>query len=183
VAWSGCCVTRGMQPPLFVRPVTEAEQRALRAGLRTADAFTVRRCQILLASARGETPPQIARHLACAEGTARTAIHAFSREGVACLARRSTRPLAPATKVRPGAEGRLRALVAQSPRTFGYSTSLWTLPLLAEVSLAEGVTTERVTGETIRQALQRLGVRWQRAKPWLTSPDPAYRRKKGPATD
>lgn len=95
--------------------------------------------------------------------------------------RRSTRPKAPATKVRPGAEGRLREVVAQSPRAFGYSTSLWTLPLLAEVSLAEGLTTERVTGETIRQALQRLGVRWQRAKHWITSPDPAYRQNKGPA--
>lgn len=161
--------------------MTDVERAALRAGLRASESFTVRRCQILLASARGETPPPIARHLACAEGTVRTAIHAFGREGLACLPRRSTRPKVPATKVRPGAEGRLREVVAQSPRTFGYATSVWTLPLLAEVSLAEGLTTERVTGETIRQALQRLGLRWQRAKHWLTSPDPAYRRKKGPA--
>jgi hypothetical protein len=35
-----------------------------------------------------------------------------------------------------------------------------------------------VTGETIRQALRRLGVGWKRAKAWITSPDPAYLRKK-----
>ena len=35
------------------------------------------------------------------------------------------------------------------------------------------------TGETIRVTLGRIGVRWQRAKHWITSPDPAYARKKG----
>ncbi len=44
------------------------------------------------------------------------------------------------------------------------------------------MTHERVTGETIRVTLKRLGVRWQRAKQWITSPDPAYARKKGDAT-
>jgi len=27
-----------------------------------------------------------------------------------------------------------------------------------------------------------LGIRWQRAKQWITSPDPEYARKKGVAT-
>ena len=35
--------------------------------------------------------------------------------------------------------------------------------------------------ETIRQAFLRLGVSWRRAKHWLTSPDPAYARKKAAA--
>ena len=35
---------------------------------------------------------------------------------------------------------------------------------------------------TIRQALKRLGIGWRRAKRWITSPDPAYARKKKPAT-
>jgi hypothetical protein len=30
----------------------------------------------------------------------------------------------------------------------------------------------------MRVALRRLGVAWKRAKHWITSPDPAYRRKK-----
>src|SRR5437773_8494536 len=32
-----------MKPPLFVRPLTEDERAALRAGLRSPDAFTLRR--------------------------------------------------------------------------------------------------------------------------------------------
>lgn len=41
-----------------------------------------------------------------------------------------------------------------------------------------GLTVKQVSIETIRQALKRLGVGWQRAKHWITSPDPAYSRKK-----
>src|SRR5215204_1484094 len=41
------------------------------------------------------------------------------------------------------------------------------------------LTQRRVSGETIRTTLARLlGVRWQRAKRWITSPDPLYERKK-----
>ena len=40
----------------------------------------------------------------------------------------------------------------------------------------------QVSGETIRTALAQLKVRWQRAKHWITSPDPAYARKKNSAT-
>ena len=81
-----------------------------------------------------------------------------------------------------GSEGaqRLQALLHQSPRTFGHLTSLWTLELAAEVSLAHGLTSQRVSREAIRTALRRLGVSGQRAKHWITSPDPAYARKKKP---
>jgi hypothetical protein len=54
--------------------------------------------------------------------------------------------------------------------------------MAAEVSFEEGLTKERVSGETIRATLQRMGVRWERARHWITSPDPRYERKKGDAT-
>jgi hypothetical protein len=73
----------------------------------------------------------------------------------------------------------LRELVHQKPRKFGKDSSLWTLEMAAEVSFEEGLTAERVSGETIRATLARLGVRWERAKRWITSPDPEYERKKG----
>ncbi len=50
--------------------------------------------------------------------------------------------------------------------------------MAAEVSFEEGLTKERVSGETIRATLARMGVRWRRAKRWITSPDPLYARKK-----
>ena len=92
-----------MQTPLFVRPPTEEERQTLAAGLRSADAFTLRRSQIVLASARGERVAAIARSLGC-------------------------------------------------------------------------------TAQTVRATLARLGLRWRRAKDWITSPDPAYAQKNGGAT-
>jgi transposase len=171
-----------MKAPLFVRPLSEAERSDLLAGLRSADAFVLRRCQILLASARGEVASQIGRALGCSDQAVRNAIRAFNQQGRAALHRRSSRP----TTIRPafdaaGAE-RLRELLHRSPREFGKPTSVWTLPLVAAVSAAEGLTAGPVSGETVRATLARLGVRWQRAKQWLRSPDPEYARKKGGAT-
>ena len=77
---------------------------------------------------------------------------------------------------------RLRDLPHRSPRDFGHQTSLWTLDLAAEEAFRQGVTAAPVTGETVRATLVRLGGRWLRAKAWITSPDPAYARKKGGAT-
>jgi transposase len=171
-----------MKRPIFVRPPTDAERQACEAGLRSPAAFTLRRCQILLASARGEPVPTIARALGCDEQTARNAIHAFNADGLAALTPGSSRPRT--THAAFGAAGaeRLRDLLHRSPRDVGHATSLWTLELAAEVACAEGLTATRVSGETVRATLTRLGVRWQRAKEWIAGPDPAYARKKASAT-
>ncbi len=168
-----------MKPPIFVRPITDAEHADLIAGLRCADAFTVRRCQILLASARGETAPQIAAHQGWASQTVRNAIRAFNAVGVAALHEGSSRPHRIDRAFDDVAAHRLRTLLHQSPRLSGEPTSVWTLDRAAAVCWRIGITQERVSDETIRATLNRLGVRWQRAKAWITSPDPAYRRKKG----
>ncbi|MNC89711.1 hypothetical protein D3C83_56890 [compost metagenome] len=107
-------------------------------------------------------------------------MHAFNTQGVACLQRGSSRPHTTRERVGSVEAQRLQAVLHQSPRTFGHPTSLWTLELAAEVSFAQGLTPQRVSREAIRTALQRLGVSWQRAKHWITSPDPAYARKKKP---
>ncbi|MGH3739503.1 MAG: helix-turn-helix domain-containing protein [Micromonosporaceae bacterium] len=171
-----------MQAPLFVRPPTEEEHQALAAGLRSADAFTLRRCQIVLASARGDRVPAIARSLGCSEQTVRNALHAFDRAGAAALVEGSSRPHTIHAAFDAEAAERLRALLHRSPREFGHPTSIWTLELAAEVAVAEGITATRVSDETVRATLARLGIRWRRAKTWITSPDPAYAQKKRVAT-
>jgi transposase len=171
-----------VKPPKYGRPLTDAERAALEAGLRSSDAFVLRRCQILLASARGERAPQIARSLGCDPHTVHNALAAFHAQGVACLRRASSRPHTIHAAFTASPAESLRALLHQGPRTFGKPTSLWTLALAAEVSFERGITATRVTGETVRATLARLGVKWQRAKDWITSPDPEYARKKAPAT-
>jgi len=75
-------------------------------------------------------------------------------------------------------------MLHRSPREFGRESSLWTLEMAAEVAFEEGLVKRPISGETIRATLVRLlGVRWMRAKRWITSPDPLYERKKGGAID
>jgi transposase len=172
-----------MRQPLYTRPLTEDERQTLGEGLRSSNAFTLRRCQILLASARGQTARVIAEALSCDDQTVRNAIQAFNTQGLAALTPRSSAPQqTPHAAFDPMRREQLRAVLHQPPRAFGKPTSLWTLPLAAEVAYAEGITPRPVSGETIRRALAHLGVRWQRAKHWITSPDPAYARGKNSAT-
>src|SRR4029450_12030911 len=50
--WVSSWYTGAMKPPIFSRPLTNDERLQLEAVRRTADAFRVRRAQIVLASAR-----------------------------------------------------------------------------------------------------------------------------------
>jgi len=172
-----------MRKPVIVRPLTDEERSRLEADLRSKDAFVRRRCQILLASTRGERAPRIAAMLGCDDQTVRNAIRAFEGDGlVACLTPGKCGPKTSRATFDAAALEKLRALLHQSPREFGKPTGVWTLELVAEVSCSVGIIAERVSDETIRNALKRLGVRWKRAKHWITSPDPEYARKKGAAT-
>ena len=112
----------------------------------------------------------------------RDALRAFAAEGLRCLHAKPKTPKTVPTAWPKDRDDDLRALLHQSPRTFGKPTSLWTLPLAAEVCHEKGWTPRRLSGETIRLVLKRLGVGWKRAKHWLTSPDPAYAQKKNSAT-
>lgn len=172
-----------MKPPIFVRTLSKEERKALEAGLRSSDAFVLRRCQILLASDRGEHSPRIADNLGCGSQTARNAIHAFNERGLDALTPGSSRPREVHAAFDQHSAESLRELLHQDPRKFGKESALWTLAMAGEVSLEEGITDRRVSGETIRATLSRLGVRWERAKRWIESPDPEYARKKGLVID
>src|SRR5258708_7366431 len=167
-----------MKAPLYIRALSPAEQEGIQAGLRSSDAFTLRRSQILLASSREQRPKTIARNLGCATQTVRNAIHAFEQKGVACLKQESSRPKTVQPLFDQNKCEALRALLHQSPRIFGKPTSCWTLQLAVEVCFEQGLVENQVSIETVRLALKRLGVGWQRAKHWITSPDPDYLRKK-----
>ena len=167
-----------MRPPIFVREVTQDEREQLEAGLRSGSAFVLRRSQIVLASSRGERAPAIAQAVGCDDETVRDVIRAFNAQGVGALLRRSSRPHQVHSAFSEEGAERLKEILHQSPRQYGKGTSVWTLELAAEVSFEQGLSAYRVSDETVRTALLRLGVHWQRAKNWITSPDPAYARKK-----
>jgi transposase len=161
----------------FVRSLTAAEEQQVRAGLRSPEAFTLRRCQILLASAAGHSPALIARNLGCTATSVRNAIHAFHQEGLACLKEKSSRPNSARPLLDHVFDDSLRELLHRSPRTFGKQRSTWTLSLVAEVCFAKGWTPRVLSRDTMRLAVKRVGISWRRAKHWIRSPDPAYARK------
>jgi hypothetical protein len=163
---------------LFVRPLTEAARQLLQDSLRATAALVLRRAQIVLASAAGERRSQIAPRVGFTSQGVRDVIHAFNPRGVAALRPGSHHPGVVVSAFDTSGALALRDLLHQSPRTFGKETSLWTLELAAAVAYEQGLTPQRVRGVTIRNTLARMGVRWRRAKEWITSPDPDYARKK-----
>src|SRR5215207_9415684 len=119
--------------PLCVRELSDRERHALQAGLRSSDGFTVRRCHILLASARGNTTPVIAKAVGCSPQAVRTVLRGFESRGLAVVALQSCRPHTAAKLFDAERSARLKALLHQSPRQFGKARSTWTLALAAEV--------------------------------------------------
>jgi len=162
--------------------LTTVERERLHAGLRSREAFTLRRAQILLASAEAQHPSQIASRLGCAAGTVRNAIHAFHDRGLDCLTEKQRGPKDARPVLDEEKTEQLKGVLHQSPRHFGRPRSTWTLGLLADVAFEQGLTPRRLSHESVRQAIKRLGSGWKRAKRWITSPDPAYARKKKRAT-
>lgn len=162
----------------FVRPLTARERQALEKGRKSADAFTVRRSQVLLASAGGLGPAEVGRLIGGTAQAVRNAIRAFEADGLGCLTAKSHARKDPGRVWDRARDEDLKDLLHRRPREFGKPTSLWTLALVAEVCHEKGWTPRVLSIEAIRQTLQRLGVGWNRAKHWITSPDPQYAKKK-----
>ncbi len=171
-----------MKAPIFIRPLTEDEQGHLRAGLRSSDAFVLRRCQIVLASARGERVPAIAHYLGCNQQTVRNAIHDFNTTGLLALQEGSSRPHQLHTSFSEEGKHQLKDLLHRSPHDFGKDCGVWTLELVAQVCFEIQIVATPISYETVRRVLKSLGTNWKRAKHWITSPDPQYLLKKTLAT-
>jgi transposase len=167
-----------MRQPIFVHTLTSAERAALEEALRSKEAFTLRRAQVLLASANGRKAGEIAATYGCSDQAVRNIIRDFAAHGLAALqprshARKDQQPIFAGPKLEA-----LRALLQRSPRDFDQPTSLWSLQLAATVAYEQGLTPHQVSIETIRQALKRLRIGWKRAKHWINSPEPQYEVKK-----
>jgi len=118
---------------------------------------------MLLASAEGQTNTAIARQLRCADQTVRTAMHAFHQRYLAVFQPPSSQLHTTLTLFDVSVCESLRALLHQSPLTFGKPTNRWTLQLASEVRCVQGFTPRLVSDETRRLALRRVGVSWKRA--------------------
>ena len=151
--------------PIFVRALSPKEHRALMEGLRSRSFAIVRRCRILLLSAQGQTPLQIASELHCSQGTVRRVVRAFGGEGLDCL---RARPHGRESPFDAAGRQRLRQLLHISPRQHAYDTNVWTLALLAEACTRERIASRPVSGWSVARVLRQMGVDWKRARWVLT---------------
>ena len=183
-----------MKPPIFVRELSEKERQRLEAGLRSnKDAFVMRRCQILLASARGLSPPRTVSPEDC-------------RKPRMCLA--NGEECHPSLQRARTGRPRRRLLAPQArPRRFRWKECRGfkgDAPPLSEGVRARlepvdfgdgrrGGLRGGLRGGAHRRARLRrddwgdafappLGSVDANAKRWITSLDPLYERKKGGAT-
>ena len=125
--------------PLFVHPPTDAERQALEDSLRLSDAFVLRRAQIILASARGETAGAIAPGVGFSDQAVRNVIRTFTRMGLAALRPGSPRNPVIYSSFDTAAAEAVRDLLHHSPRDFGKRTGVWTLELAADMAAKQGL--------------------------------------------
>src|SRR2546430_6666580 len=173
-----------MQAPLFIRRLTDEERTEIEAGRRSSEGFTVRRSQMFLLSVQEKTTTMIARIIGCNDQTVRNAIHDFHERGLAALHPKSSRPHTTYEAFDDQGRERLRALLHQSPRTFGKDTSIWTLDLAAEVSVSDGLVSRPIADGFFRNAVGQHSVGGQRLSNRIPSPTPdcvtTQHRRNGP---
>ncbi len=167
-----------MEATLFVRALSFEEEYRLKRFVSGKDAFSMRRAQMILGSARGLSVQAISEQVGQSPPTVRAVIHLFNTQGERCVRRGSHRPKSAAPLLDQGACEALRELAHRSPREFGQACSVWSLVALAQVAWEQGLTPRLVSDETVRRALGRVGVSWKRAKTWIVSPDLRYEQKK-----
>lgn len=165
------------KPSVFVRDLSPGEGRLLKSKSRTAKHFATRqRAQILLASATGMAPADIARALSTDESHVRKVIKAFNEEGFESLnpRYRGGRP----RKVDPDTAAKVVKIALDPPQVSGVPLTRWSLRRLLLHLITAGVLEAGVLSvEGLRLVLRRAKVSHQRTRTWKVSNDPAYQAK------
>ena len=141
---------------------------------KTRDAHQRVRCLVVLKVAEGKSRHAAALELGCVPSTAWTIIRRLEETGEASLfdqrAENGNR------KVDPDVEEALRSVLRRFPEDFGFARPTWTLELLSRVAGEElGL---RLSVGHLWKVLRGMGVRWNCAKPVVSCPWPAGRRKR-----
>jgi len=163
-----------------VRALRPYEGRKLVKLLRQGrDAIAVRRAEIVLASAQGESAGEIAARLHFTPDYVRKVIHAFNERGLEVLRAQYENGGRP-PKVLPEHESELVELALTPPRLTGQPFTHWSLERLREVAVRRGLI-PKVSVETVRQILKKHHLSLQRTKTWKQSDDPDFEEKKTPS--
>jgi transposase len=152
-----------MSQAFNMRPLTEDERQRLRAGLRSPKAFTLRRCQILLAAAEGEKPARVAHILGCTKATVSHVLDDFSARGIICIHEERRRANA-LRRGRPRVEEKwpaimdaLEQLLVDETAGDPLSQKKWVRVTLSRLSQELKEQGYHVVEKTVRRLLEDLG--------------------------
>jgi len=151
----------GQTPPL--RALTAEEIQQLQAGLRSPKAFTLRRCQILLAHAQGLRPSQFAEIIGCTLATVRNVIGDFHERGITCVHReRPQEGALPRGRPRieekqPGITAALERLLTDDIAGDPMTEKRWVRVTLTRLSKQLKEQGYRAVEKTVRRMLKQMG--------------------------
>jgi transposase len=159
-------------PRTTIVDIPPAEQARMLAELRRARYGYLLALHVVLLSAAGRTPTEIAAVLFCSRSTVYRAVRAYrAGELEGTLEVEGTgRPLGRRTGLSPALRRSVLALLQTAPRVCGWCRTRWSCATVAlEVQARRGVT---VSAETVRRWLHELGWEWKRAKLVAKDDDP-----------
>lgn len=153
----------------------EEERTIMKRWLHSNYGSEVRHALILQCLDQGMQVSQVAPLVGLHPERVRQIVRAYQKGGMSEL-RAKPKPGRP-EKLNQEFRQRLVELVRMPPRKHGFQSNVWTLKMLQQV-LARMEWGTQVCLETIRSQLHKAGWSYQRAKAWITSPDPQYGLKK-----
>jgi len=150
---------------LYARQPTDEEHQELQRMVRQEVGRVSRRAQIVLASVRRNSVPDIAVVFGVSRNTVRFWLHRFNEYGPIALydEERSGRP----RKITQEVEGTLYRMMQAGPQQEGFSATCWTVAMLL-LALAAKLKVH-LSLSAIRGTLRQLDLRWGR--PRLSMPD------------
>lgn len=157
------------------RPFKPGEQQQLYDLLDHPDPQIRRRAKAVLLSVEGLSANQLVPMVSLTAKSIRKWINRFNAQGVCALTKQ---PKSPGRKptFTPEQRQKMVELAQRSPHSLGKPFTSWSLSkLVAHLQEAEQL---RISKSWLSQILKQNGLSPQRAKRWITSPDPEYALKK-----
>lgn len=151
--------------------LSHEEREAVRRMMRQAPKAHLRlKATAIWNLSRGKTRREIAEFLGVSKSSISAWRRRFQEEGPSGFAIRPGRGRPPRADVRE-----VERYLRQSPRSFGLAQTRWTLRALAHVVPS----LQGFSEMGVCKVLKRMGFRYKRGQPRLTSPDPEYEEKRG----
>ncbi len=146
-----------MLQSLYVRRLTEEEERALAQHAHSSPKSDAWRARVILMSAQGKTSAEISKSLGFHISNVKKWIRKFNEEGLAGLAAKKRGPkTGPKPMFNRSHVERILALAGTSPSAMGLPFKKWTPQKLAAAAMSTGVV-DSISHVTVRQMLKRGG--------------------------